>query len=119
MSETVRTETIAKLPQLSIEQKLALTQLSWTMFFELFDAEVHAAFEQAIVDAKNGKRKLHNRLYQEIEEKVLDDFVGKLAKLEDEANIQTIRTELRNIVQQQKKAPELKPNQMYTASAHA
>ncbi len=100
IDEKVRQQVLAKYDGFSDDQKLAMSKLCWTMFYELLHAQTNYEFKKALLDVKEGKGKLKNTLYKEIEERVYKKMVDDLRKGGQAEAIKEVREKIQKAVQE-------------------
>jgi len=98
MDETVRQETLMRMDSYTSDQKLALSELLWSMFYELIDADIKYEFEQAKINIKDGKRELDKNLYRSIEDQVYQRYLRDLREGQESETIGTLREDLKRMM---------------------
>jgi hypothetical protein len=68
------------------------------MFFEFYNDKVRFELEKALIEIRDGKRNLTNKLYQEVEDVVLKELKKILLQKTDEVNVATLRSKLNNLL---------------------
>lgn len=98
MDEKTRRETLTKLDSYTPDQKLALSKLLWSMFYQLMDTDIKYEFELAKQDIKDGKRELNKNLYRSIEDQVYQRYMRDLREGQETDTIGKLREDLKKMM---------------------
>ena len=98
MDEKVRQDTLAQMDSYSPDQKLALSELLWGMFYELMDADITYEFKKATADIKDGKRNMDKDLYRSIEDQVYQKYMRDMRDTAETSSINELRDDLKKMV---------------------
>ncbi len=112
VEDTLRQEVLSELPKYSDDQKLSLSKMCWMMCYELIDAETQYEFKKALVDVKNGIRKLSSDLYQQIENQVVMRFKRNLRDEQEAEMVDEVREKLKAMVMEKFKTKPLSQDQV-------
>lgn len=110
VEDKLRQEVLSELPRYSDDQKLDLSKMCWMMYYELIDAETQYEFKKALVDVKNGIRKLSSDLYQQIENQIVMRFKRNLREEQEAEMVDEVRERLKAIVMEKMKNKNTKQN---------
>lgn len=91
VDKDMRQNVLATFDSLTDDQKLALRKVCWSAYFDLLKANINYEFENSMEEVRKGTRNLSKNLYQEIEQKVSEDFKQKLMKEEELSNMKGAR----------------------------
>lgn len=111
MEENVREDYLKSVDSYDEDQRLALSQLCWGMYYDYLNATVRYEFEKALDEAKKGQRKAEEDLYSRIEDMVLAKFMRDLGEQQETQSIDEIRQDVKALISAKlKKSP--KPDQI-------
>lgn len=94
IDEKVRQETLVQMNNYTPDQNLELSKLLWMMFYELIHLETKYEFEKALIDIKDGKRRLGQNLYKQIKEQVFARFIRDLHEEQEADTVKELRERL-------------------------
>ncbi len=98
IEDKLRQDVLAEFDSYSDGQRLSLSKLCWMMFYELIDAEAQYEFKKALVDIKDGKRKLSEDLYQQIEKQVSMKFMRNIRDEQEADLLEETRNKLKTMI---------------------
>lgn len=104
MEEKIRQKILSEVNSYTSDQKLALSKLLWSMFYEMIDVDIKYEFEQAKNDIKDGKRELDKNLYRSIENQVFQRYMRDLREGQEVEVIGKLRENLKKMMSEKMKS---------------
>lgn len=98
MDDKVRQETLAKLDSYKPDQKKALEEFCWAMFYELLNTNVKYELDKAVLEIRDGNKDLDRNLYRKIEDQVYARFMRDIREEEESETIDEIRKKFRSMI---------------------